>query len=197
MDPITLRIQTDLLSEIESEAEDLGYSSRAEYIRQLLQHRRPTRELLATDDSVQLADPKRIATNEEDIRELQQQLDAAIARIESLEERVEPNSGELDTATKSETTTTSTDESSSISELETWITEQSPQSEQIGSVILFAAELLQEDGPLRTGELKTRLYDEFPDAYKPEHTLWGSTIGRAYQEAPGFSKPQYGMYDFE
>lgn len=197
MDPITLRIQTDLLSEIESEAEELGYSSRAEYIRQLLQHRDPTRELLATNSSVELADPERVATNTDDIKELHQQLQIAERRIEALEERIETRDDNANTPNKSKPTTDPADESTPISKLKTWIAEEGPQKEKAGSIILFAAELLQENGPLKTGKLKEELYEEFPDAYKSEDTLWGSTIGRVQQKAPGFSKPKYGTYDFE
>lgn len=197
MDPITLRIQTDLLSEIESEAEDLGYSSRAEYIRQLLQNRHPAREMLSADGSVELVDPETVATNTEDIKELHQQLKATERRVKALEERIETRDDRSNTTTESEETNDSDSDSTSTSELETWIVEDGPQNETAGSIILFAAELLQENGPMKTGELKKELYEEFPDTYKSEDTLWGSTIGRVQQKAPGFSKPKYGTYDFE
>ena len=39
MEPITLRLPSDLLETLDTEAEDVGFSSRSEYIRHLLQNR--------------------------------------------------------------------------------------------------------------------------------------------------------------
>jgi Arc/MetJ-type ribon-helix-helix transcriptional regulator len=197
MDPITLRIQTELLSEIDSEADDLGYSSRAEYIRQLLQNRGPTREMLAADGSAELANPETVATNTEDIQQLQQQLSAAVERIEALEERINAREDKTKTSSESDGQAEPDAGSTSISKLESWVTDHGPQKEKAVSIILFAAELLQEDGPLETGELKSQLQKEFPDAYGSEKTLWGATVQRFYQDAPGFNKPEYGTYNFE
>ena len=196
MDPITLRIQTELLSEIDSEADDLGYSSRAEYIRQLLQNRGPTREMLAADGSAELANPETVATNTEDIQQLQQQLSAAVERIEALEERINAREDKTKTSSESDGQAEPDAGLTSISKLESWVTDHGPEKEKAVSIILFAAELLQEDGPLETGELKSSLYEEFPDAYDSGDSLWGSTVERFYQNAPGFNKPEHGMYDF-
>jgi len=49
MHPITLRLPTDLLSELDEEADEAGFSSRSEYIRHLLQNRKDASELFASE----------------------------------------------------------------------------------------------------------------------------------------------------
>ena len=208
MDPITLRIQTDLLSEIESEAEELGYSSRAEYIRHLLQNREYARNALSSTDSVSSVDPNASHANIDRIDTLEADLDEVVARVERIEEMIEggassPESPEVEqTETPSESETidepdaTEPTTETEITELKAWLDQQGPQNETPREIIVEAAQILRTDGPLAKGVLKERLYKASPDAYKSEDTLWGSTIERVYEEAPGFTKPKYGQYGF-
>ena len=200
MHPITLRMPNDLLSEIESEADDLGYSSRAEYIRQLLQNRAHAREALSTETTEQVVDPDSVKSNTEQIEAITADLETLLDRVDQLEQQLEANNRYTDT---NETTsgTTISDTSSegaptAIDELETWLEEYGPQSDNAVAIIKEAATILKEDGPLKAGELKEQLYEAYPDAYGSKNTLWGSTVDRVYEDAPGFSKPKYGTYAF-
>jgi len=223
MHPITLRIPNDLLSEIDSEAEELGYSTRAEYIRQLLQNRAHAREALSTEGSIEYVDPETVQSNTDQIDSLAADLDDITDRLDQIERIIK--NVEFDTekssqaATPSESIekdgsdpvtdsddgnqysdedlTTSVATETAINDLEEWLVENGPTKETAREIVIRAAEILHEDGPLSTGELKDRLYNEYPDEYKSKTTLWGSTVENVYEEAPGFSKPGYGEYDFE
>lgn len=203
MHPITLRVPNDLLSEIESEADDLGYSSRAEYIRQLLQNRAHARDALSTDATEPVVDPETVESNSEQIEAIAADLAAMMDRIEQLEQQLEAaeraGSGEIpqDRSSTAASSDTRGDSSTPMDDLETWLENDGPQSEDAVAIIREAASILDEDGPLKAGELKQRLYEQFPDAYASANTLWGSTVERVYDNAPGFSKPSYGTYDFE
>ena len=199
MHPITLRIPNDLLSEIESEAEELGYSSRAEYIRQLLQNRAHAREALSTDQTEPVVDPDVVTSNTEQIEAVAADLENLSDRVETLEQHV-PADAETtvsDGITTEKSDSDSSEGGSGVDDLDTWLAEHGPDSDDAIAIIREAATILAEDGPLKAGELKTRLYEQFPEAYSSPSALWGSTIERVYSDAPGFRKPSYGTYDFE
>jgi len=204
MHPITLRIPNDLLSEIESEADELGYSNRAEYIRQLLQNREHAREVLSTDEFSPVVDPETVESNTEHIEAITNNLDTMLDRIEKLEQKIESDETVDDdeytetprSADATETAEATTAPSTAMDDLETWLKEQGPQSDNAVTVLREAAKILRDDGPLKTGELKQRLYEAHPDAYSSKNTLWASTVERLYEDAPGFSKPSYGTYTF-
>jgi len=214
MHPITLRIPNDLLSEIDSEAEDLGYSTRAEYIRQLLQNRAHAREALSTEESTEFADSDSVRSNADQIDSLESDLDEITDRLDHIERLIgeatfdtewSPQTDASESTAQSGSNVGSRggiDESdagseTAISDIEEWLVDNGPQKDVAQEIVIRAAEILIEDGPLSTGELKNRLHNEYPDVYKTESTLWASTIGNVYQDAPGFSKPGYGEYDFE
>lgn len=204
MHPITLRIPNDLLSEIESEADDLGYSNRAEYIRQLLQNREHARDILSTEESSPVVDSETVESNTEQIEAITDDLNTLADRIEKIEQELE--SGEISDEKESTQSLSSTNDSdvdeattpasTPMDDLETWLNEQGPQSDNAVTVLREAAKILRDDGPLKTGELKKRLYEAHPDAYSSKNTLWASTVERVYEDAPGFSKPSYGTYTF-
>lgn len=60
MKPITLRLSEDLLSDLDKEADEAGFSSRSEYIRRLLSQRDAITKLLVTDSMSR-------SSNEEDL----------------------------------------------------------------------------------------------------------------------------------
>lgn len=205
MDPITLRIQTELLSELESEAEEYGYSSRAEYIRHILQNRLDTNPAMANERDATAADIESIQSNREDIDSIQSELSDIEMQISALESKVEALSQKMDRdhdkekmdITKSHSESQETVSSGSIEELETWLESHGPQSEDAVTIIQEAATILERDGPLKAAEIKKRLVKKYPEAYESEAGLWGSTVHQVYEEAPGFSKPEYGIYDFD
>jgi len=202
MHPITLRVPNDLLSEIESEADDLGYSSRAEYIRQLLQNRAHARDALSTDATEPVVDPDTVESNSEQIEAMAADLDAMMNRIEQLEQQLEAaeraGSGEIPQGRSSTNSSSDTraESSTPMDNLETWLENDGPQSDDAVKIIREAATILNEEGPMKAAELKQRLHKQFPDAYTSANALWASTVERTYTDAPGFSKPKYGTYDF-
>jgi Arc/MetJ-type ribon-helix-helix transcriptional regulator len=200
MHPITLRIPNDLLSDIESEADELGYSSRAEYIRQLLQNRAHAREALSTETTEPVVDPNAVKSNTEQIEAITEDLETILNRVEQLEQKIQTNSSDTDsneaTTTQTSSDTISQEATTPLDKLETWLEEHGPQSDNAVAIIKEAATILKEDGPLKAGELKEQLYEAYPDAYGSKNTLWGSTVDRVYEDAPGFSKPKYGTYAF-
>ena len=202
MQPITLRIQSDLLTELESEADEHGYSSRAEYIRQLLQHRTKANAAISTDNANSGVDAEVVEDNTERIDTISAEVAQLSRRVETLEGIVEESSSESGRDSQGnndsnvEQATTSAGQATQTAELESWLQENGPDSETAQEIIIHAAKTLIANGPLSAGELKSRLYEAYPEPYSSENTLWGSTVGRVYEDAPGFSKPEYGMYDF-
>jgi TolA-binding protein len=201
MDPITLRIQTELLSELESEAEEYGYSSRAEYIRHILQNRLDNNPAMSKEGDDTSGDIEKIQSNSEEIDSIQSNLSDIEMQISALESKVEALSQKMgrmeDKETESSTESQETVSSSSMEDLEAWLDSHGPQREDAVAIIQEAATLLEEDGPLKAAEIKKQLVKKFPDAYDSKTSLWGSTVGQVYDEAPGFSKPEYGTYDFD
>lgn len=204
MNPITLRFPDDLLSELESEAEEYGYSSRAEYIRHILQNRLDNNPAMTNDKNGTSADMGRIQSNSEDIDSIQSELGDIDTQISALEAKVEALSQKMertrdkedDGDTQSPEEGKETTSSGTIDDLELWLNSHGPQSDDAVAIIQEAAKILSKEGPMAAGDIKKRLYEKFPEAYKSEDTLWGSTIDQVYDEAPGFSKPAYGTYDF-
>lgn len=202
MQPITLRIQSDLLAELESEADEHGYSSRAEYIRQLLQHRNNAQKAITTGEGGQVIDTEVVEKNTDRIDAIATQIDQLTDRLEVLETIVAESAMEeaLDTQpvddTDVEQAMTSTGQATETVMLQAWLITDGPESEAAREIILDAAEILLEDGPLSAGDLKNELYDSHSEAYSSAETLWGSTVDRVYEDAPGFSKPERGVYNF-
>lgn len=203
MHPITLRIPNNLLSEIESEADELGYSSRAEYIRQLLQNRAHAREALSTDDTKPVVDPEIVESNSEQIETIVADVDAMMDRIKQLEQQLEATEKTDDGESSQDRSSTGAadgtraEPSTPMDDLETWLENDGPQSDNAVAIIREAATILRDDGPLNAAELKERLYVDYPDAYDSKDAMWASTVERLYEDAPGFNKPSYGTYAFD
>ena len=87
MEPITLRLPTDLLEELDTESEEAGFSSRSEYIRYLLLNRPNLSQMATTEGSTATPETERI-------EELDQTVDELTERIEILTQRVTELAGE-------------------------------------------------------------------------------------------------------
>jgi len=210
MESITLELRPELASEIDSEATKLGYGGRDEYIRHLLKaHAHLRQELLADESQTSITDPETIQTISERIETISVELDRVIDRVDGIESTIQQlsvaaqdqtdnsSTDDIDSETAEKSETQFENEVSSFTELEAWLVDHGPRKDIACEIILEAATILQEDGPLSTGELQSRLFESYPDVYSSDTALWGSTVNRVYEEAPGFSKPDYGMYDFE
>jgi len=220
MHPITLRLPTELLSELDEEANEAGFSSRSEYIRHLLQNRKDASELFWSDTestssdhdpSKEVVDTVDELTNGlaemndrvDDLEETVDQLQSEVAQTHDTQE-TEPT-GVAESSTSDDSTpngdTTERDQTESqahddLDELNEWLRTDGPESDDARAVMRDAAQILAEQGPLSAGELKEQLADRYPGAYSSVDTLWKSTVQRLYEDAPGFEKPEYGTYAF-
>lgn len=225
MEPITLRLPSDLLEALDTEAEDAGFSSRSEYIRHLLLNRGSIDQVPSSDHD-QASQPSKVAQDvQHDVKDLEAQITGMATRISELENKMEQVRAELDSQnaanqadegfsespnTSDESIpsnqkssdmnagveTDSEEDAAVFSELDQWLREYGTQSEDAHNVMLSAARILDDRGPLAANDLKEELFSRHPDAYSSARTLWGSTVERMYQDAPGFEKPEYGTYSF-
>jgi len=237
MEPTTIRLSTELLEELDAEAEAAGISSRSEYIRYLLANRDRVADQLLSDAGPTTLDAEvpgekegmsdsvldRLATLEDRVADLEAKIDhfgesgSVGSQAEGLKAENEgPTSTELgggeETAEKSddepedseseqdsETVAQEIGEQSQevFGELERWLAEEGPQSDTAQAIMLDAAKILDERGPLKSKELREELVSQYPDAYSSANGLWSSTVQRLYDETPGFGKPEYGTYEFD
>lgn len=216
MHPITLRLPTNLLSELDEEADDAGFSSRSEYIRHLLQNRKDASELFATEAESTTSEHDASVDVVDTVDELSSDLTAMEDRVDALEETVGQIQSEMtqtvDTPEQSDTTENgaSDDElqdgeptgenpvqAHDFDALNDWLQTDGPDSDDAKAVIRDAARILSDQGPLSASELRKQLFDRHPDAYSSADTLWKSTVQRLYVDAPGFSKPEYGTYEYK
>ena len=215
MHQITLRLPTDLLSELDEEADEAGFSSRSEYIRHLLQNRKDASELFSSEAGSTTSEHDSGTDVVDTVDELSGDLTAMEDRVDALEETVGQIQSEMTqtvgTPEQSDTTENGTSDGKpqdgestaenpaqahDLDVLNDWLQTDGPESDDAQEVMRDAARILTDQGPLSAGELRKRLFDRHPDAYSSADTLWKSTIQRLYEEAPGFSKPKYGTYDF-
>lgn len=190
MEPITLRLPQDLLDQLDNEADSAAFSSRSEYIRHLL-HNRDQIALETTTDIEPHTDARNAVLTDEDSCSIADVVSELDRRLEAVERQLghEATDKHQETADTGSTTT-------AFEVLEDWLTEHGPQSDDAQAIVLAAAKHLDEHGPLSAGQLKKTLHTEFPDAYSSADALWASTIERLYGEIPGFTKPEYGTYNF-
>ncbi|UHQ98202.1 hypothetical protein HYG81_19080 (plasmid) [Natrinema zhouii] len=210
----------DLLEELDTEAEESGFSSRSEYIRHLLLNRPDIRQMATADDSSATTDSTRVEEIEQTIEELADHHDELTQRITDLEEEVEQLHLNADQPTDSSPPVSSTpndsptdhhptpteqpkesqlsaEEQRVLDNFKRWLDNNGPQSDDARTVLVDAAHLLGEQGPLGASELRRQLYDRHPDAYSSAEALWASTVERLYDDLPGFERPEYGMYMFD
>jgi len=214
MHPITLRLPTDLLSELDEEADEAGFSSRSEYIRHLLQNRKDASELFSSEAESTSSEHASSTDVVDTVDELSGDLTAMEDRVDALEETVGQIQSEMiqtgDTPEQSDTTeeAASSDEpqeersaeytthAHNLDALNHWLQTDGPDSDDAQAVVQDAARILTDQGPLSASDLREQLFERHPDAYSSADTLWKSTIQRLYEDAPGFSKPKYGTYMF-
>lgn len=221
MEPITLRIQSQLADDLAQEATEAGFSSRSEYIRHLLHHRDALTQSPPLGIGQMISDIDTQELSIESVDELLMLISEMDDRIDELEHevddlrRITDEAKELSNCNNTSDKTGSkspsgegnpSDESDSeaaseneFAVLKQWLQENGPQSEDAREVMLSAAQILDSERSLKTGELKDRLSDRYPDAasYSSIETLWASTVERLYEDTLGFEKPDYGMYSFD
>lgn len=221
MEPITLRLPTDLLEELDKEADAAGYSSRSEYIRHLLWNRGDSRELSPSNTSVKVPGSNSEIDSDREITNLRDQVSTVESRIDEVETEVEALRSKLNQQPSS----SSDGESEEIADsdpnppsgtahadntqkkkrepdddplvaLDTWLEQNGPQSDEAKTVLREAAKILDSEGPLSPSKLKERLFEQHSDAYSSPRALWSATVERYHEDIPGFEKPKYGTYAF-
>lgn len=224
MEPITLRLPTDLLEELDDESDEAGFSSRSEYIRHLLFYRPDISQIAAADTSA-TTDSTSPDEIQETVNELAEHRDELTQRVSDLEEVVEQlhltddqpsapsqsvSSASDDSPTDLHPSTTeqpredqpsedqpSAEEQRSLTKFKQWLDENGPQSDDARAVLLDAARILDDQGPLKASKLREQLYERNPDTYGSAGALWASTVERLYDSLPGFERPEYGTYTFD
>jgi Arc/MetJ-type ribon-helix-helix transcriptional regulator len=88
MHPITLGLPTDLLSELNDEADEAGFSSRSEYIRHLLQNRKDASELFASEAESTTSEHGSSTDVADTVDELSGDLNAMEDRVNALKRTV-------------------------------------------------------------------------------------------------------------
>jgi hypothetical protein len=139
----------------------------------------------------------RIDELENEVADLQTIVDESGGDDSHTSEGAQPESSAKEERTNDDNSDiTSEDE---FATLNSWLQEKGPQSDDAQEIMLAAAQILESEGPLKTGELKERLSEQYPDTanYSSIDTLWTSTVERLYEDTPGFEKPEYGTYIFD
>jgi hypothetical protein len=111
-------------------------------------------------------------------------------RLEDLEARVSA----LEQAPPGTTDNSSGGTEDIVSAFREQLSDRPPRTEHGEQAVVRVFSLLLEDGPLRTGELKERLYPEFEDKFSNDDSMWES-IRRYFEEIPGIEKTGRGEYD--
>jgi len=211
MEPITLRLSPDLVSELDTEATEAGCSSRSEYIRYILQNRSQARAQLLGD----------VGSNTDEYSkktELRSSLAAVEDELSNLKSRVAALEEEQSTEGTNRITAGSDDErprplasfgddnlegpigsesADPFAYLKDWLRMNVPKSKDARKVMFEAAHILTGNGPTAAKELRPVLWDKFPDAYESADTLWTATVERLWEETPGFDRPERGVYEFD
>lgn len=206
MEPITLRAPEKLLEELADEAEELGFSSRSEYIRHILRNRSGieqntigigpnTRSSDATDRLDELED--RIAELEAEYT-LPPQNAENDAQSDSTPETMNPLTADEEMAGSAggsapvagdgvdEELTAAWDE---------WIEAEGPNTLHGKEMMRDLLERLRREQIVATAELREAWYDEWPDAYGDAKSLWDS-MKRHVEGAPGVEHPGTGQWRY-
>ncbi len=80
--------------------------------------------------------------------------------------------------------------------LEEYLERAGPNKAVARDIMITAADILAEDGPMTTADLKRKLNESHGEEYSSADSLWESTFSRLYSRIPGFNKVSYGKYDF-
>lgn len=92
MEPITLRLQSDLLDDLDDEADEAGFSSRSEYIRHLLMNRFSISQGVTTGIDTATSDTETVDTLVVQVEELTDHVTGLEERITDLEDDVDDDS---------------------------------------------------------------------------------------------------------
>jgi hypothetical protein len=166
----SVSVDDDLAAWVESQADQRGVS-KAKIIRDSVETARTTGLVQASD-----SDPSEAGE--------------ILDRLEDLEGRVSA----LEQAPTRPTDDRSDDATGVRWAFREQLNDRPPRTEHGEQAVVRVFTLLLEDGPLRTAELKKRLYPEFEDQFSTDDSMWQS-IQRYFEEIPGIEKTGHGEYD--
>lgn len=176
MQRFSISVDDDLAVWIESQADERGVS-KAKIIR----------DAVETAKSTGL-----VNTGEDDIAEYE----SLVERIDDLEARLtdlESGSGPPSNATDDSTENTTDDV---VAAFRDQLEGRPPTTEHGQKAVVRAFELLLEDGPMETKELRETIYPEFEDEFANANSMWQSTQ-RHFEDLDGIEKVGYGKWDVD
>lgn len=174
MQRFSISVDDDLAVWIESQADERGVS-KAKVIRDAV-------------ETAKLTGP--VNTGEHDTAEYE----SLVERIDDLEARLtdlESGSGLPSSATDDGTENTTDDV---VAAFRAQLEGRPPTTEHGQKAVVRVFELLLEDGPMETQELRETIYPEFEDEFGNANSMWQSTQ-RHFEDLDGIEKVDYGKWD--
>lgn len=173
MQRFSISVDDEIAEWIESQADERGVS-KAKIIRDAIETARIT-GIVQSDAA--------------DIIEGEDLLD----QIERLEQRVTALEDITNGSTEPETDQAPED---AVMAFEAQLTDRPPRTEHGEQAVLRVFAVLLEEGPMRTNELRERLYPDFDDHYSDPKSMWQST-NRYFDDLNGITKVGHGKWDTE
>lgn len=208
MQPTTIRLPEELVDELDAEAESTGHSTRASYIRWLLQNR-----ALIAEAARKPREPRSTAPGDLDraVREILLQLEAespvdpdpSPSEISQSRDTTTPTYDRSDTEPDTndvDPSTSDTAEEAIEDALRGWRPGQHPRERdrrrEVGKVA--ATWLSAHDQPATRQEVVRALYEDHPVRDQNEDTWWRKTVRPAFQrlEDAGVAEYQHGRHEY-
>ena len=217
MEPTTLRLPEDLANQLADEADEIGYSSRSEYIRHILRNRSggdPNTQRIRSG-----GDQATSGHADADLVELVERLDDRLGDLESRvvtdapERRETPVESDMGQASEPDErahdatepdlppppgveTDTDVDDGDDLDEaLREWIEDRAPKKRHAKDLVVDVFRELRSEGTLATGDLQDRLFPDYDEYYSSDRTMWNA-ISRYLEDVPGIQKGDYGEWDY-
>jgi len=196
MEPITLRLPSELLEDLSQEADEQGYSSRSEYIRQIVRNRNDT----GPNTDIR----ERVDELEQRVEQLEEspptsQSDERDALSDSTGETMEtPHRTDETAGSASEPIPDSptVDDDEFEGAYQQWLEANGPRKPGVQEIVLDAFRFLREAGSAETSELREHLHSQHPDAYGSPKSLWDSVGSRYVADAPGIEDGGYARWEY-
>ena len=197
MQVVTVRLDEDLVEDLDAEAGERGYRNRTEYVRNLLRNRERIQENTDTDAGEYERLQENTEANTREYERIRDRVDALEARVDALEGggRRDRDGGRREEAGEG-----SQDVGNDTGAVRERVLDElgdgPPRKSFAREAIADAVALLVAEGPLATGDLKNALYPEYEEHYSTKRTMWNS-LDRHLETVEGVSKPGYGEWDAE
>ena len=177
MQRFSVSVDDDLAAWIESKADEQGVS-KAKIIR----------DAVETAQITGLVNTGEYDAEEESIVERIEDIEA---RLDVLERPPDPPSGTPNTDTDAETEATTEDV---VATFKAQLEGRPPTTEHGEAAVVRVFELLTENGPMKTKELRKTIYPEFEAEFASANSMWQSTQ-RHFDDLDGIEKVGHGEWD--